>query len=127
MRRGHPVRLRPRDAGRHRRVRGGSGTVAKAAPFDSTFVLCTDRMRPPIPSTGAGIAEGHDANGAADAAARSARERRRAFGERPEALGGTLRARRGAQARHLADPAAPDGGPALPPIAPFTRAARDRL
>lgn len=43
------------------------------------------------------------------------------------ALGGSLGARGGAPARHLADAAAPHGGPALPALAPFARARCGRL
>src|SRR5438309_1551853 len=97
-----------------------------AAPSfkNSTFVLCTERKRCPIPSTGAGLIEGHDRRRGAAAAARSARERRRALGERPAALGRTLRTRGRAQARHVADAAAADGRSALPPVASLVGAAR---
>src|SRR6266851_9610577 len=109
------------------RKRSGSAYPAAAPFLNSTFVLCTGRKRCPIPSTGAGLLEGHDHGDGAAAAARSARERRRALGERATAFGGTVRARGRAQAGHVADPAATDGGSALPPVAPIARAARQRV
>src|SRR5258708_30668354 len=100
---------------------------AAAPSLNSTFVLCTGRKRCPIPSTGAGLIEGHDRRRGAAAAARSARERRRALGERPAALSRTLRTRGRAQARHVADAAPPDGGSALPAVASLVGAARGRV
>src|SRR5438105_4115919 len=129
MRRRDPFRLRPRKARRHRRVRGGSGTVAKRDPaawprLNSTFVLCTDRTGPPIPSTGAGLTTRAGPGGRATAT-RSPRERGGAVGERPAPLRRTVGASRGAQARNVADAAPAHGRSALPPVTPLARAPRD--
>src|SRR5437762_7095685 len=131
MRRRDPVRLRPREARRHRRVRGGSGTVAKRDPAasarpNSTFVLCTDRRGPPIPSTGAGLTTRAGPGGRATAT-RSPRERGGAVGERPPPFRGTVGASRGTQARNVADPAPAHGRSALPSVTSLPRAARDGL
>src|SRR5207237_2374161 len=93
---------------------------------NSTFVLCTDRTGPPIPSTGAGLTTRAGPDGRATAT-RSARERGGAIGERPPAFRGTLRASRGTQARNVADPAPAHGRSALPSVTPLARAPRDGL
>src|SRR5258707_1957293 len=112
---------------RSRRKRNGDCYPAAAPSLNSTFVLCTGRKRCPIPSTGAGLIEGHDRGRGTAAAAGSARERGRALGERPAALGRALRTRGRAQARHVADAAPADGGPALSPVASLVGAARERV
>ena len=82
-------------------------------------------MPRPIPSTGAGRSAGYDPGDGAAGAIRSARERRRALGERAPACGRAFGAGGRAQARDIADPAAPHGRSALSAVAALACASRD--